>query len=336
MPALNNIPAPAVSSFDRQRQQALLDWLSSILKINPTLVPLQQSASLRRYFRIQKDNIRYVVMDSTDLAACTAFVNVANIFQSLNLHVPKIYAADLQQGFLLLSDLGDQLYERALNTQSADGLYQQTFASLLRIQACPRSAMLPTFDGVAYQARMTGFCEWYLQGLLNLKLTTAQQQVFAEAFTILMTAAQTQPQVCIHYDYHCRNLLLLEQGQVGILDFQDAKWGPITYDLMSLLRDCYLDWPVAQVEAWIAAFQQQAQQAGILPEQDPQLFLRWCDFAGLQAHFKNAGIFARLSLQENMHGYLKYLPRVLRYIHHVCGRYQELAEVKHLLDRCAA
>ena len=245
-----------------------------------------------------------------------AFVRLAQAFQGLGVCVPQIQAADLQQGFLLLTDLGSRLYEQVLTAENADALYQQAFAALLRIQAYPTAGddPLKPFDMVHYREKMGWFLEFYCHRYLQLSLTPSQRQACEREFDLLINTAQQQPQTCVHYDFHCRNLMLTADNQVAVLDFQDAVRGPITYDLMALLRDCYLDWPASRVQAWMQYYQQAALSAGILTQEDPVLWRQWCDFSSVQRHIKCIGLLARFHALGHTDAYLVYIPRLLKYL----------------------
>lgn len=322
-----------------ERLQLLADWVQEVLKTTTVgqLTPLVNDASFRRYFRLQLGDKRYVVMDAPpDKEDCRPYAAIAKSFHRLGLNVPVIYAENYQLGFLLLTDFGDHLYLSKLNAQTAPQLYQSAMQSLLLLQSCKQieNYKLPKFDAQLYYREMALFRDWYLEKYLGVQLSAHELNILEKTYQHLIADALSQPQVCVHRDFHSRNLMIVEgQQQPGLLDFQDAVWGPVTYDLMSLLRDCYIDWPVQQVEAWVLAFQQQVLEAGIITEKNPQQFLRWFDWIGLQRHLKCIGIFARLSQRDQKHSYLQYIPRIIRYAQRVCDRYPEFAELKPLLEK---
>jgi aminoglycoside/choline kinase family phosphotransferase len=321
-----------------ERIQRLTNWVTAVLQVShQQLTPLANDASFRRYFRVQAGDVRYVVMDAPpDKESCKPYAAIAKSFYQLGLNVPMIHAEDFDQGFLLLTDFGDHLYLHKLNSQTAPQLYQAALQELLLMQSCQRieNYVLPKFDAALYRREMTLFRDWYLEKYLKVTLSSPELDVLEKTYQLLIADALSQPQVCTHRDYHSRNLMVVAgKQQPGMLDFQDAVWGPITYDLLSLLRDCYIDWPPAQVEAWALQFQQQALKAGLMTEDDPQQFLRWFDWIGLQRHLKCIGIFSRLSQRDQKPGYLQYIPRIIRYAQRVCDRYPEFAELKPLLEK---
>lgn len=322
----------------QERLQCMQDWLTKTLT-SPfkNITPLVNDASFRRYFRVQSEDTQYVVMDAPpEKENCKPFVAIAKTFHQLGLNVPVIHAENYQEGFLLLSDLGDQLYLKHLNEKTAPQLYQRAWQDLLLLQSCRQieNYDLPPFDEAMYRREMNLFPEWYLEKHLGVSLSSKEQEVLERSFQLLTADALAQPQVCVHRDYHSRNLMVVEGStQPGILDFQDAVWGPVTYDLLSLLRDCYIDWPMDQVENWVLQFQRQALEKGILSEDNPQEFLRWFYWIGLQRHLKCIGIFARLNARDGKSLYLQYIPRVIRYAVDVCHRYPELVELKILLEK---
>ena len=319
-----------------ERLEALRDWLVGHVKAPmQALVPLHGDASFRRYFRVHCGDTSYIAMDAPpDKESCESFVLIAKAFRSLGLNVPVIYGADISRGFLLLSDFGDQLYLETLSDTTADTLYQSAFDDLLLLQSCQKveGYVLPSFTADAYRQEMLLFKEWYLKRHLQLTLSSADEAMFERVMTVLIDDALLQPQVCIHRDYHSRNLMVVGNNkQPGMLDFQDAMKGPITYDLLSLLRDCYIDWPVARVEKWVLTFQKQALQTGLLPVDDPLQFLRWFDWIGLQRNLKCIGLFVRLQKRDNKCDYMRHIPRIIRYASTVCDRYEEFSDLKSLL-----
>ncbi|ABS76764.2 aminoglycoside phosphotransferase family protein [Coxiella burnetii] len=318
--------------------QELESWLNTVLE-QPfkRLSLLPGDASVRRYFRVYCKDITYVAMDaSLQKESCEAFIAIAKAFYKLGLNVPVIYAEDKKQGFLLLTDFGDQLYAHALNKKTADELYRRAFNDLLRIQSCQKieDYALPQFTADLYYQEMSWFRDWYLEKYLKTPLSLKEEETLENIFQLLIKTALSQPQICAHRDYHSRNLMVVaNHHQPGILDFQDALYGPVTYDLLSLLRDCYIDWPIDQVETWVLAYQRQACQAGLLEEKDEREFLRWFDWIGLQRHLKCIGLFARLNERDGKPLYLQYIPRVMRYAWAVCERYSEFKGLKSLLEK---
>ena len=321
-----------------ERLEQLKAWLSLQLeKPMQGMHRLLGDASFRRYFRVSCGDTSYIAMDAPpDQEACQPFVAIAKTFYALGLNVPIIYAEDIEQGFLLLTDFGDTLYLQALNETTCDPLYRSAMNDLLLIQSCQQidNYVLPKFDGTLYRREMSWFRDWYLTEYLNVPLSAMEQESLEQMFSVLCEDALSQPQVCVHRDYHSRNLMVVEgTTRPGILDFQDAVWGPVTYDLMSLLRDCYIDWPSHQVAAWARIYQQQALQAGLLEMDDPREFMRWFDWIGLQRNLKCIGLFARLEIRDNKPTYLQYIPRILKYAQAVSQRYSEFSELLLFLNK---
>lgn len=315
-----------------ERLDLIRQWIHSQLDW-PTLdlAPASSDASFRRYFRISHGGDSLILMDAPPQQEdCRPFIQVSDLFLRLGLHVPEVLASDLQQGFLLLSDLGSRSYLDALNDASVDRLYGDAMGALLAIQSCVTpDAGLPEYDRSLLLTEMALFRDWLLEKHLGIKLDVAQVSALENGFNQLVGSALQQPQVCVHRDFHSRNLMVCESHNPGILDFQDAVIGPVTYDLVSLLRDCYISWPRERVEAWVAGYYELALQSGILRrEQGSEAdFLRWFDWMGVQRHLKAAGIFARLNHRDGKPGYMEDIPRTLGYVTEVCSRYPELESV---------
>ncbi len=312
-----------------QRIEALKRWLQDELAFRDyTLNPASADASFRRYFRVAHDGASFIVMDAPpDKEDSRPYIRVARMFYDVGLNVPEIIDDDLEQGFLLLSDLGSRLYLDALNAENVDRLYGDALGALAILQACTQaSGVLPAYDHALLMSEMTLFRDWLVGKHLGIALTGTQTAMLDSAFELLAENALVQPQVCVHRDYHSRNLMVTTQNNPGILDFQDAVIGPVTYDLVSLLRDCYISWPRARVEDWALGYQELALQSGILrnEDEDPEQFLRWFDLMGVQRHLKAAGIFARLNHRDGKPGYLADIPRTLGYVTDVATRYPEL------------
>jgi aminoglycoside/choline kinase family phosphotransferase len=320
----------AIQTWLRQR----LDWSGAVLE------PASADASFRRYFRVQQGGESYIVMDAPpDKEACGPFIHVTELFLGLGLHVPEILARDLQQGLLLLSDLGKRLYLDALDEDSVDRLYGDALGALATLQSCaPLDSQLPAYSHEMLMFEMSLFRDWLVAEHLQLQLGPSQHAVLQQSCEALAHMALQQPAVCVHRDYHSRNLMVSDYHNPGILDYQDAVVGPLTYDLVSLLRDCYIAWPRQRVEAWVAGYFELARQTGILrPEQaDLETFVKWFDWMGVQRHLKAAGIFARLKHRDGKSGYLKDIPRTLGYVSEVCSRYPELEALGKIAGRVSA
>ncbi|VAW76994.1 Phosphotransferase involved in threonylcarbamoyladenosine t(6)A37 formation in tRNA, partial [hydrothermal vent metagenome] len=292
-------------------------------------------ASFRRYFRVEQGSSSYILMDSPpDKEDCTPFVRVSHLLLGLGLHVPEVIAEDAEQGFLLLSDLGHHQYLGELNEQTVDRLYGDALGALATLQSCAAvDCDLPAYDRELLLFEMSLFRDWLLATHLDMSLDAIQQAALTDCFNMLADNALQQPAVCVHRDYHSRNLMVSNYHNPGILDYQDAVIGPMTYDLVSLLRDCYISWPRERVEDWAIGYFELAQQTGILrPEQaNEQQFLRWFDWMGVQRHLKAAGIFARLNHRDGKSSYLDDIPRTLGYIQEVSSRYSELEALEVLM-----
>ncbi len=262
---------------------------------------------------------------------CGRFVDLARRLRAIGLHTPEIHAQDRANGFLALSDLGDRLYLAELDTASADRLYADALAALAVIQARGPQDGLPCYDAPFLRCELEIFREWFLGHHLGLTLTLAESAGWDRACDALVASALEQPQVCVHRDYHSRNLMIIEPAGPGILDFQDAVVGPVTYDLVSLLKDCYIQWPAARVTDWALGYRQLAMASGVLPAVDPVRFMRWFDLMGTQRHLKACGIFARLNHRDGKPNYLNDIPRTLGYVREVAARYPELGDLQRLL-----
>jgi aminoglycoside/choline kinase family phosphotransferase len=320
-----------------ERLKLLKQWLGDELDFSDySLKPASSDASFRRYFRVTHDGSSYIVMDAPPEKENTRpFVTVARLFLDVGVNVPEILDENTDQGFLLLSDLGSRLYLDALNDETVERLYGDALGALAAIQACaPGRGVLPDYDHDMLLREMGLFRDWLVDKHLGITRTDAQSALLEQAFALLAENALTQPQVCVHRDYHSRNLMVTRRNNPGILDFQDAVIGPVTYDLVSLLRDCYIDWPRARVEAWALGYQELALQSGILREahEDPVQFLRWFDLMGVQRHLKAAGIFARLNHRDGKPGYLNDIPRTLGYVTDVARRYGEIAGLGEFIE----
>lgn len=309
-----------------ERLQALNAWLAGPVGLKDfEVTPASGDASFRRYFRVRYDGKSYIAMDAPpDKEDCHPFVDIAHKLMAQGVNVPQIHAEDLSQGFLLLDDFGASHYLDVLDKNNVELLYGDAIASLCRIQHQPLWEGLPPYDRVLLLQEMELFREWLCKRQLGLALTDSDQQMLDETFGQLADNAQQQPHVCVHRDYHSRNLMVTGDNNPGVLDFQDAVFGPVTYDLVSLLRDCYVRWPMERVVAWMWDYFEQALAQDILGEEHRTSFPRWFDLMGVQRHLKAAGIFARLNRRDGKPGYLKDIPRTLGYILDVAPAYPVL------------
>ncbi len=316
------------------RMAQLSGWLSAQLGDKPfELAPASADASFRRYFRVRCGDESHIVMDAPPgKEDCRPFVAVARAFSRVGLNVPEVLAADLENGFLLLSDFGDRQYLQVLNAGNVGGLYDDALQSLLVLQgAGSGGGILPPYDEALLLKEMDLFRDWYLEGYLGMSLDAGQARLLERSFSLLAASALEQPRVWVHRDYHSRNLMLVEGRNPGILDFQDAVYGPLCYDLVSLLRDCYIAWPAAQVDAWVEAYFTRARTQGGLEGIDLAQFRRWFDWMGMQRHFKAIGIFSRLYLRDGKPGYLGDIPRTMNYVLESAARYGVFKALKDFL-----
>ncbi len=308
------------SRFDQ-----LTDWVRQqpgLEQAQP--VTVSGDASFRRYFRVtvagsgsaSDSAASLIVMDSPpDKEDPTPFSAIARHWHSLGLRVPKIHAENLTDGFLLLDDLGDSLLLGALTEANADALYNNALDELVRIQQTsdPAHFPLPPYDAALLDREMQLFRDWLVGQYLKLELTDQEHCLLDTTFALLKEAALAQPEVPVHRDYHSRNLLVLDGGELGVIDFQDAVRGPITYDLVSLIKDCYVAWPEDTISRWIETFREKSAQAG-LHHADADTFRQWVELMGMQRHLKASGIFARLALRDGKFGYLDDIPRTVNYL----------------------
>jgi len=317
------------------RAEQLRRWLAVTLGGGDfSIAPASDDASFRRYFRIRRGEAQpsLVAMDAPpDKENCAAFVNVARLFAGAGVHVPAIHAQDLEQGFLLLSDLGDTTYLDALDERNAASLYEDALDALLRIQRASRPGLLPDYDRELLERELRLFPDWYVARQLQRELDAAQLQTLEKAFSTILGNNLGQARVFVHRDYHSRNLMVCEPCP-GILDFQDAVYGPITYDLVSLLRDAYIAWDEERVIDWAIRYWERARAGGLPVARDFSDFYRDFEWMGVQRQLKVLGIFARLSFRDGKDGYLKDQPLVMGYLRRTCGRYRELAALGRLLE----
>jgi aminoglycoside/choline kinase family phosphotransferase len=309
-------------------------WAEGILGSRDfELTPASSDASFRRYWRLSRAGTTRVLMDAPPAHEdCGRFADLSRRFRAVGLNTPEIHAEDRLNGFLLLTDFGDRVYLGELTEDTADRLYGDALGALATIQACGPTQGLPIYDEPFLRRELGLFREWFLTSLPGWALAPEESAELAAAEDRLVANALEQPRVCVHRDYHSRNLMLTAAGNPGILDFQDAVVGPVTYDLVSLLRDCYIAWPAERVTDWASGYFHLARQSGVLREEDLGRFLRWLDLMGVQRHLKACGIFARLSRRDGKPHYLADIPRTLGYVREVSGRYPELEGLSRLLD----
>jgi N-acetylmuramate 1-kinase len=317
------------------------DWLSRELHLTPQrLEPASSDASFRRYFRAFRDGATYIVMDAPPPREdVRPYLKVSRLLESLGTHVPHVHEADLDRGLLLLEDLGSTLYlDRLSAGDDPQPLYQEALTALAAIQVRGREASheLAPYDHAPLAAELSLMPEWFLGRHLEITPTAVESAAIADSFAFLIRASLEQPQVFVHRDYHSRNLMVLGSGGPGVIDFQDALRGPVGYDLVSLLKDCYISWPRSRTVAWVSSYRAQLlRQGGAAGTSDAE-FLRWFDLAGVQRHIKVLGIFCRLWYRDGKRGYLADLPRVLAYVRESCAQYAQLKSLGSFLDERVA
>jgi N-acetylmuramate 1-kinase len=337
-----------------KRQQLLNDWLKNLYPEQPfSLAPASADASFRRYFRATFADHTLVVMDAPPQHEdCRPFIHIAQLFAEAGVHVPQIIAQNLEQGFLLLSDLGNTTYLQALTPDNARQLYSDACNALIKIQLSSQANILPLYDDAMLLREMRLFPEWYIGKHLQAMLTEKQTATLETCFQRIVQNNLAQPRVYVHRDYHSRNLMYIapplsnslpqrgertnEKGthliSPGILDFQDAVYGPITYDLVSLFKDAYISWEEADVLDWLIRYWENARKAGLPVHEDFGAFYRDYEWMGVQRHLKVLGIFARLCHRDGKDGYLQDLPLVMHYLRRACERYVDLKPLLRLLD----
>ncbi len=305
------------------RRQALYEWASAYVVAHQHIQPQQHltvvsgDASFRRYFRLHHAQGSFIAVDAPpDKENSRPFVAIAQALFVHGVTVPEVLHADFDSGFMLLSDFGDTMLHPCLTDDSVDGLYQLAMTELLHIQSCPAPSNypLPPYDNAKLMSEMALFKDWFVTQYLGLALADEEVSLIDNTCQHIADAVGQQPVVFVHRDYHSRNLMVLADGGMGVIDFQDAVTGAITYDLVSLLRDAYVEWPAEHVQGWVEDFRQLLQGNGQLSSTSPEQFLQCFDEMGAQRHLKVVGIFARLSLRDGKHGYLADIPLVFKYL----------------------
>ena len=322
-----------------QRYQLLENWVKNQFPARSfSLTPASADASFRRYFRIKFSDKSapktMIVMDAPpQYEDCRSFLHVANIFSAADVHVPEILAKDLEQGFLLLSDLESTTYLEAIEVNSvvADNLYHDALDALIRIQLASSIGELPDYDETLLLNELNLFPDWYLAKHLKVVLNKNQKKELNECFTKIIKNNIAQPRVYVHRDFHSRNLMVTSPNP-GIIDFQDAVYGPITYDLVSLFKDAYIYWDEEKILDWVIRYWEKARKNGLPVTGDFSDFYRDFEWMGVQRHIKILGIFARLSYRDGKNNYLRDMPIVINYLQKTCERYRELKFLLELLD----
>jgi aminoglycoside/choline kinase family phosphotransferase len=324
------------STLHDERLEALVLWLSHRLGRPPRgLHPIAGDASFRRYFRVFGEEGTWIAMDAPPhREALVPFLHVAGIFTAVGIHVPRVHASDEHHGFLLLDDLGETSYLDCLAAGNAETLYGDALDVLfvLHHRVDPRGCHLPAYDEALLSRELSLFREWFLHALLHLGIEAEEETLWQHLQATLLASALNQPRVVVHRDFHSRNLMVTPRNNPGVLDFQDAVIGPLTYDLVSLLRDCYIAWPEDRVQNWLENYRLRLRAHDHrVPE--AETFRRWFDLMGLQRHLKALGIFARLKLRDGKPRYLADIPRTLAYVRSVSDRYRELRQFHRFLER---
>ncbi len=315
------------------RLQQLTDWIHQETP-NATIEVASADASFRRYFRVSNfDNSgkTAIAMDAPpEQEDCKPFIDVTKRLRDAGVHAPEIIRQNLEQGFLLLEDFGNTPYLDVLNNETADQLYGDALQSLLKIQTADTND-LPEYDEAFLQQEMQLMPEWFLKTHLDITPTSEQQKIIDRILAVITASVLQQPQVFVHRDYHSRNLMVLDKhhvkvggcasNNVGVIDYQDAMLGPISYDLVSLLRDCYIQWPNEKIAKWVLGYKKQAKDAGLMNKVPDATFIQWFDYMGLQRHIKVLGIFARLNHRDGKAHYLDDLPLTLHYVMEVANKY---------------
>ena len=322
------------------RLNTLIQWLKGLepswqLDLD-TLAPASADASFRRYFRIESKNPKFatlIVMDAPPQhEPLDAFLKVDLLLSDAGLNVPKILEKNIAEGFLLLNDLGATTYLDELNEATADYLYKNATHALVQMQLASKPDVLPNYDEVLLQRELDLFPDWYLKKHLGINLNEAQQVQLKKSFELIIENNLAQAKVYVHRDYHSRNLMVTKENNPGVIDFQDAVYGPITYDASSLWRDAYIAWPEEKVLDWVIQFWEEGKRAGLPMPNDFGQFYRDFEWMGLQRHLKVLGIFARLFHRDDKDAYLKDIPLVLKYAIATANRYIELKPLARILE----
>jgi len=320
------------SNESNSRLEEIHQWLKTVLpSVEYTMEAASSDASFRRYFRVTIETKTWILMDAPPEQEDTQpFIDIARFLLQNGVNVPEIYASNIKSGFLLLSDFGNSPYLNELNENSVNELYKAAIDSLIKIQLSPTDEIrLPNYDKVLLEQEMNLFPEWYLQRHLNIAIPNFLETTF----DTLTASALEQPQRIVHRDYHSRNLMHTIDNSPGIIDFQDAVIGPISYDLVSLLRDCYILWPDEKVSELIEYYFSIAQNHGLLTDVSLEQFIKWFDLMGLQRHIKVLGIFCRLNYRDGKSNYMNDLALTLHYVRNISSKYPEFSELSNFLNQ---
>ena len=317
-----------------QRLELVHQWLSGLFPGQPhSVAPASADASFRRYFRVTfDDGLTRIVMDAPpEHEDCRPFVHVAGLLQDAGVHAPEILAQDLEHGLLLLTDLGSTTYLDALDESNADSLFGDALDALVKWQLASRPDALPPYDEALLRRELNLFPDWYVARHLGSPLTAPQQEALERIQVLLLQNILAQPKVFVHRDYMPRNLMVCEHNP-GVLDFQDAVYGPVSYDVASLFRDAFISWEEERVLDWAVRYWEKARRAGLPVDADFGAFYRDLEWMGLQRHLKVLGIFARINYRDGKPKYLADTPRFVNYVRNTAARYAQLAPLARLFD----
>ena len=320
------------------RELQIATWLNNTLKSQEyTINPASSDASFRRYFRVVSNNQSYILMDAPpDKENSKPFVDIANILFKAGLNVPKIHEANLKEGFLLLSDLGNKTYLEALNPQNAASLYQDAYIAVINIQKNAETHALRVYDDSLLRQELQLFPDWYLKFHKSYVLNDSEKYILNLTFDLLINNIRSHTEVFVHRDFHSRNLMVCDgepRQNPGILDFQDALKGSIVYDLVSLFKDAYIVWEEEKIIDWLIRYWELAKKNGIKVQEDFAEFYRDFEWMGVQRHLKVLGIFARLNYRDHKANYLNDLPTVENYLRKACERYRELRPLLNMINK---
>ena len=316
------------------RYNSLQNWLTEILGTSAfNLKPASGDASFRTYHRLFLKNKTFIVMDAPpEQENCKVFIKITKKLRACDVNVPIIHNVNIEQGFLLLSDLGNDLYLNKLNKSSIYELYSDALSTLVSIQVLVNVGGVDEYDKSLLISEMNLFREWLIEKHLNIKLSDSQVKILTTLFDLLVNNALQQPKVFVHRDFHSRNLMVTKENNPGVIDYQDAVYGPISYDLVSILKDCYIKWPKEEIDKWVDFYLNKLYEEKAQYRINRDEFVRWFDLMGVQRHLKASGIFARLSHRDGKHNFLEDIPRTLSYILDLKETYEELQPICIILE----
>ena len=316
------------------RYNSLQNWLTEILGTSAfNLKPASEDASFRTYHRLFLKNKTFIVMDAPpEQENCKVFIKITKKLRACDVNVPIIHNVNIEQGFLLLSDLGNDLYLNKLNKSSIYELYSDALSTLVSIQVLVNVGGVDEYDKSLLISEMNLFREWLIEKHLNIKLSDSQVKILTTLFDLLVNNALQQPKVFVHRDFHSRNLMVTKENNPGVIDYQDAVYGPISYDLVSILKDCYIKWPKEEIDKWVDFYLNKLYEEKAQYRINRDEFVRWFDLMGVQRHLKASGIFARLSHRDGKHNFLEDIPRTLSYILDLKETYEELQPICIILE----